>query len=91
MNTYSMIFQKIADGTFKADALMNMDILYRIEGKLAGKEDILSLAIKNSIHNNTPAKVIIRNIAEMAMDNFNMTADLLGISLTNKILYHAKN
>ena len=40
------------DGSFKADALQAMDIMYRVEQEIAGNENLIALSIKTAIENN---------------------------------------
>jgi len=64
--------------------LQQMDIILKIEASLAGKENSLALCFKQSIKDE-PAKQTIAMVKDMAGDNFNMVADILGIKLTETI------
>jgi len=67
------------------DCLQVMDIIYRVEMKLAGHESIWCIAVKNAIRSGKPAPQIIDTIKDMATDNYNAVADVLGVSLTHRI------
>jgi hypothetical protein len=73
--------QKFTFNIFRA-----MDILNKISIKIAGKEDLISIALSNAIWHDTPAQTIISNIKDMAVDNHNMMADLLGKRLLLTII-----
>ncbi len=68
------------------DCLQLMRIVHEVSFKIAGNESIWCLAVKGSIQKNRPARQIINTIKDMATDNYNAIADVLGIKLTNKIL-----
>jgi len=76
--------QRILAGTFKADALQKLDLIIQVENKVAGREDILSISIRNAIQGNEPG--VLQMIRDLAHDNFKLIADILGYSLTHKIL-----
>lgn len=66
--------------------LQTMKLLIDVEFKLAGNESFAAVAIKQAIRQQKPAKVIINTVRDMAQDNKTAVADMIGISLTNKIL-----
>lgn len=66
--------------------LQQMAAIIEVEQAIAGKQDIISLGIKQNLHQQIPSAWILKELREMATDNYNAVADLLGISLTNKIL-----
>ena len=68
------------------DCLQLMRLVHEVEMKLAGQESIWCLAVKGAIRGNKPARQIINTIKDMATDNYNAVADVLGKSLTDKIL-----
>lgn len=69
-----------------AGALQAMRIMHDVELKLAGHENMVAICIKNAINDGTPYINIITTIQEMAIDNYNAIADLIGIKLTDEIL-----
>lgn len=71
---------------FKFPYLQHMRLIIDVEFKLAGHEEIWCLAVKQAIRSNVPAVKVLQTIKDMATDNYNAVADVLGISLTNKIL-----
>lgn len=70
------------------DYLQMMDIITRVEIKIAGSEAIWCLAVKQAIRSGKPAREVINTIKDMACDNYNAIADVLGCSLTDKIINH---
>lgn len=69
------------------DCLQIMDLLYQLEKATAGNQSIWCSAVKIAILNhNASGKEIIAAVKDMATDNFNDVADVLGVRLTNKIL-----
>lgn len=71
---------------FRFNCLQLMDIVSRVEFKIAGNESIWCLAVKQAIRNGRPAQQIINTIKDMATDNYNAVADVLGVVLTDKII-----
>ncbi len=69
------------------DSLLIMDLVYQVNLKVASEPKIWCVGIKQAINqNNASCKEIIHTIKDMATDNYNAVADVLGIKLTNKIL-----
>ena len=66
--------------------MQHMRLIIDTEFKLAGHEEIWCVAVKHAIRSGKPASEILSSIKDMATDNFNAVADVLGISLTDKIL-----
>lgn len=67
---------------FSFNIFQCMDILYMVEKKIAGNDNnMIAVALRNSIICGVPVQTIISNIKEMAEDNHNMIADLLGEKL----------
>jgi hypothetical protein len=73
-----------------AGALQAMRIMQDVELKLAGNENIVAISIKGAINNGTPYVDILTTIQEMAIDNYNAIADMIGIKLTDEILNYWK-
>jgi hypothetical protein len=71
-------------------ALQAMRIMQDVEMKLAGSENMVAICIKGAINKGTPYVDIITTIQEMATDNYNAIADLIGIKLTDEILNYWK-
>jgi hypothetical protein len=71
---------------FNFNIFRAMDILNKISIKIAGKEDLISIALSNAIWHDRPAQDIINTIKEMAKDNRNMMADILGLRLLLTII-----
>ena len=64
----------------------DMQIVYELSMAVAGNEHPICLGIKNCIKENLPVEIILTNIKEMAHTNKNAIADLIGLSLTEKIM-----
>jgi short subunit dehydrogenase-like uncharacterized protein len=73
-----------------AGALQAMRIMQDVEMKLVGSENMVAICIKGAIKNGTHYVDIITTIQEMATDNYNAIADLIGIKLTDEILNYWK-
>lgn len=71
---------------FKFPYLQHMRLIIDVEFKIGGNESIWCIAVMNAIRSGKPASDILNTIKDMATDNYNAVADVLGISLTNKIL-----
>ena len=69
------------------DYLQLMKSVIDIEFKLAGEQKGVWLFIKQAIQMKEPARDIINTVKNMAEDNYNAVADVLGVKLTNRILY----
>jgi len=70
----------------KFNYLQQMDIILRMEAKLAGDGNMVRFALKQAVCNKKlPAAVIIKETQEMIHDNYNAIADILGKVLTDKI------
>lgn len=63
-----------------------MRIIMDVGLKLAGNECLAAVCIKAAITKGMPYLLIVQTIAEMATDNYNMVADLIGIELTDKCM-----
>lgn len=72
---------------FKFDCLQIMRLVEDIEFKLAGRESIWCIAVKQAIKTK-PARLVLQTVKDMATDNYNAVADVLGVKLTDKILTH---
>lgn len=66
--------------------LQQMDAVIQLEGALAGNQSIAAASLKLAIHTKQPAAAILKTVSDMAADNYNLTADLIGKKLTDKIL-----
>ena len=71
---------------FKFPYLQHMRLIIDVEFKIAGNESIWCLAVKQAIRSGKPASQVLSSIKDMATDNYNAIADVLGVSLTDKIL-----
>ena len=69
----------------KFNYLQQMDILLRMESALAGEGNMVVFALKKAITDKKPATLIIKETKEMIADNYNAIADILGVTLTEKI------
>lgn len=67
------------------DCLQLMRLVHEVELKLAGQEAIWCLAVKQAIKNK-PARMVVDTVKDMATDNYNAVADVLGKKLADKIL-----
>lgn len=72
--------------TIPFDYLQTMKLLIDVEFALAGNESFAAVAIKQAIRDKKPATVILTTLKDMATDNFDAVADMLGNSLTRKVL-----
>ncbi len=64
-----------------------MDLLYQIEKGTSGNKSIWCTSVKVAISQHTASgKDIISIVKELAHNNYNMVADVLGVRLTDKIL-----
>jgi len=61
-----------------------MDIILRMEAKLAGEGNMVRFALKQAVKK-LPAAVVIKETQDMIQDNYNAIADILGKVLTDKI------
>ena len=68
------------------DCLQLMRLVHEVEMKLMWQESIWCISVKGAIRSNKPARQIINTIKDMATDNYNAVAEVLGILLTDKIL-----
>ena len=71
---------------FKFPYLQHMRLIIDIEFKIGGNESIWCIAVMQAIRSGKPASEILSSIKDMATDNYNAVADVLGVSLTDKIL-----
>lgn len=77
----------IATSKINFDCLQTMDLLYQIEKGTAGNKSIWCTSVKVAISQHTASgKDIISIVKELAHNNYNMVADVLGVRLTDKIL-----
>lgn len=76
----------IATSPVNFDCLQLLDLVLKVQAKVTGEEGICWVALYNAIHAGRPATQIINTIKDMATDNYNAVADVLGKSLTDKIL-----
>ena len=76
----------IATSPVNFDCLQLMRLVHEVEMNLVGQESIWCLAVKGAIRGNKPARQIVNTIKDMATDNYNAVADVLGVLLTDKIL-----
>ena len=67
------------------DCLQLMRLVHEVEMKLLGDRKGIWHFIKQSMKHE-PARVTIDTIKDMATDNYNAVADVLGVLLTDKIL-----
>ena len=84
---------KILNAVFNnrtAGALKAMRIMQDVEIKIAGNNSMIAICIYLAIVKNTPYIDIINTIKDMATDNYNAIADLIGIKLTDEILNYWK-
>ena len=68
------------------DCLQLMRAVDEVSFKIAGNESIWCLAVKGAIQRKEPARHIITTVQQMATDNYNAIADVLGVKLTDKIM-----
>jgi len=68
------------------DCLQLMRLVHEVEMKIAGNESIWCLAVKNAIRSGKPARMIVGTVKDMATDNYGAVADVLGVTLTDKII-----
>ena len=68
------------------DCLQLMDLVLKVQAKVTGEEGICWIAVRNAIDSGRPARQIINTLKDMATDNYNVVADVLGKLLTDKIL-----
>lgn len=68
------------------DCLQLMRLVHEVEMKILGNEAIWCIAVMNAIRDNKPARLILDSIKDMATDNYNVVADVLGCKLTDRIL-----
>ena len=73
------------------DCLQLMRLTHEVEMKILGNEAIWCIAVMGAIRSNKPARLILDSIKDMATDNYNVVADVLGCGLTDKILNEGKN
>lgn len=73
------------------DCLQLMRLTHEVEMKILGNEAIWCIAVMNAIRDNRAARLIINSIKDMATDNYNVVADVLGCRLTDRILNEGKN
>jgi len=66
--------------------LQQMDALIDLAEATANKKDIISMGIQQNLHMQVPGAWILKEIREMATDNYNAVADLIGKKLTDKIM-----
>lgn len=69
----------------KFNYLQQMDIILRMESALAGEGNMVTFALKNAIHDNKPARLIIQTTKDMIRDNQTGIENVLGIKLTQTI------
>jgi len=69
----------------KFNYLQQMDILLRMETALAGEGNMVRYCLKKAIADKKPPALIIKETKEMIHDNYNAIADILGVTLTEKI------
>lgn len=80
------VSQTIFGNTIGAIHMPCMRILYSVRLKIAGETDIISFVINHAVTTGRPAVEICKTIAEMANDNYNAIADLIGVKLTDELL-----
>lgn len=66
--------------------LQQMDALIDLAEATANKKDIISMGIQQNLHMQVPGAWILKELREMATDNYNAVADLIGKKLTDKIM-----
>ena len=66
--------------------LQQMDALIDLAEATANKKDIISMGIQQNLHMQVPGACILKELREMATDNYNAVADLIGKKLTDKIM-----
>ncbi len=86
IQTFSKFSSPLASFATIPDMLRNMDLILQVEKQIAGKEGIIPTGIKFGLKKQVPAAKILREIKEMAQDNYAAVAYLLSNSLTDKIL-----
>lgn len=65
--------------------LQAMDLMIRIEEALAGKGNMVILALKIAIHNKQPAMLIVQTCKDMIRDNRDAMEFILGVDLCKRI------
>jgi hypothetical protein len=68
------------------DCLQLMDIMIEVEAAIGNKQCNISDGIRQNITKGTPARKIVKQLKEMAEDNYGIMFDLFGGKLTKKIL-----
>jgi len=68
-----------------AQAAQQMDIIYRLEGKLAGRSEIICVALKMAIHNKRPDREVIKTCKDNIRDNEPVMIDILGADLVSRL------
>lgn len=67
------------------DCLQAMRLVQDMQMALAGNESAAAFSIKNAI-GKVPDKLIIETVQDMAADNYNAMANMLGAELTGRVM-----
>ena len=65
-----------------------MQIMYELQVACAGKTDAISYMVQDAIAKNKPAHLLISTLRDMAKANQVEIANVVGNSLTDKIINH---
>jgi hypothetical protein len=63
-----------------------LNLLPQVKEKVKNNNSIIAFAINAGIDNNLPAKIIFKEIGELAQDNYQAMANLLGTGLLTSII-----
>lgn len=63
-----------------------MDLAFKIEAKLIYSDNLIADSVRLAMHNGTAYSCIVSMLKDMAVDNYNAIADMIGVDLTNAIL-----
>jgi len=80
------VSQTIFGNTIGAIHMPCFRILNDVSVKIAGNNSVITLSIQLAVKSGRPAVEICKTIAEMANDNYNAIADLIGVKLTDELL-----
>lgn len=78
--------QQIFGNTIGAIHMPCFRILTDVSVKIAGNNSMITYTIQHAVKSGRPAVYICQTIAEMANDNYNAIADLIGVELTDELL-----
>jgi len=82
----SQVPLKIFSNPIGAIHLPCMRIMDEVMPKIATDKSMIAYTIRLADHKNIPATQICQTIAEMANDNYNAVADMIGCKITDELL-----